>query len=149
MPKKKTNIDLNSLSPELKSNFFNLLSEEIHSIRNDTDSDLIVYELAFWRLVNQLEKWPRRKGGNETAAHLLAEKAKAYSFLQPIYQKIYEETGKHPSANKLEQVLASKNLEKGVFSIDKNEKALVKPSTLRSFVRDMRAERNQRPSTNA
>jgi hypothetical protein len=149
MPKKKTKIDLNLLSPELKSNFFNLLSDEIDSIHTDTDSDLIVYELAFWRLVNQLGKWPSRKGGNETAALLLGEKAKAYSYLHPIYQEIYEKTGKYPSANTLEQVLTSKKIEKGIFSTDKDEKALIKPFTLRSFVRDMRTERSKLPSTNA
>ena len=148
MPKKKMNIDLDSLSTELKSNFFNLLSEEIGSIRKDTDLDLIIYELAFWRLINKLGKWPRRKGGNMAAAPLLAEKAKAYSFLRPIYQKIYEETTKYPSAETLQKALSRMNLRTGIFSTDKDEKALIKPSTLRSFVKDMKDERSKLPSTN-
>jgi hypothetical protein len=148
MPKKKTKIDLKSLPRELESNFYNLLSEEIKSIHRDTEPDLIVHELAFWRLVNKLGKWPKQKGGHSTAAPLLAEKAKAYSYLRPIYQRLYEETGKYPSANTLEQELSSMNLKLGIFSTDKDEKALIKPSTLRSFVRDMKDERSKLPSTN-
>jgi hypothetical protein len=149
MPKKKKNIDPDSISSELKSNFSNLLSEEIGLIRKDTDLDLIVYELAFWRLFNKLGKWRKRKGGDMTAAPLLAEKAKAYSYLRPIYQEIYEETGKYPSAETLQKALSRMNLEPGIFSTDKDEKALIKPSTLRSFVRDMKDERSKLPSTNS
>ena len=148
MPKKKTYIDPNSLSLELRTNFFNLLSKEIESIRKDTELDLIVHELAFWRLLNKIGKWPKQKGGNKTAAPLLAKKARAYSYLQPIYKKHYEKTGKYPSADTLQKELSRMNLEPGIFSTDKDEKALIKPSTLRSFVKDMKAERSKLPSTN-
>lgn len=148
MPRKKIQITLDSIPPELMENFQSILIKEIDIIKKDTESDLIILELAFWRINHKLSKWKHVKGGKITGSQLKEKTKSAFDFLRPISDEYFKKNGKYPSQEKLEQELARKNLSTKIYSTLPEDDALIKPSTIRIFISAQRNEMNKHPSTN-
>ena len=149
MPRKKIQITIDSIPRELMEKFQSTLIKEIELIKKDTESDLIIFELAFWRINHKLSKWKHVKGGNITGTKLKEKTKEAFDFLRPISDKYYKKNGKHPSQEKLEQELAKMNLSTKVYSTFPEDNPLISPSTIRSFISTRRNEISKHPSTNS
>jgi hypothetical protein len=146
MPRKKKVIDLEK--SELLENFHAQLKAELDLILIETEPDLIILELAFWRLAHRMEKYKKTKAGAAGGKRFKERKLKAYAILTPIYEDMTTRNGKRPSPDAMIKKMSRMGFDDTTFSEDPNQDALVKPQTIRSFTSFMRKSRSMLPSSN-